>query len=90
MPLDGYGWTGAAALGLLIACALVALVTAGLAWRKFRHVEHEKGGGRRGLLEVGHGRTRFVAVWATVFNIGAAIATLTTLVAFALVPRCLG
>jgi hypothetical protein len=50
-------------LGLIdvlgIVLALIALAVASASWRRVRH---EKGGGKRHLLDAGEGRTRFMAM----------------------------
>jgi len=90
VPLPGYAWTHAGALALLVLCAVAAGFTGVLSWRKFREGRGERGDGKTALIEVGHGRTRFVALWGTYLGLGFALSTLVTLVAFAMVPRCLG
>lgn len=89
-PLPGYGWTSIGTLVLLLVCALLACTTAFLSWRIFRDVREESGGGHDALAEMGQGRTRFMALWGLYLGMGFALATLVTLPAFALVPRCLG
>lgn len=90
LPIAGYGWSGGAALILLLACALLAIVSGFVAWRLLRRVADEAPGGHAHLIEAGHGRTRFVALWGTILGVGFSIATLATLAGFALVPRCAG
>ncbi|MBW8843010.1 MAG: hypothetical protein JF608_14660 [Sphingomonadales bacterium] len=89
-PIAGYEWTWTAAIIVLALCAAAACTTGVLAWRKFRDVREEREGGHESLLEIGHGRTRFVALWGAYLGLGFAVATLLTLTAFALVPPCLG
>ena len=78
------------ALAVLLLCALVALAAGLLSWRKLREVKDEHPSDGRHLVEAGHGRTRFVALWGVILGLGFTVATLVTLVAFALVPRCAG
>ena len=54
-----------------------------------RLVHDEGEGSHEDLLEIGHGRTRFIVLWAAYLGAGSAVATLATLAGFALVPRCL-
>lgn len=89
-PIDGYDWTHLAALLLVVGSALAAAYTAWRASAKLREVEDEKEGGHDDLAEIGHGRTRFVALWATWLGVSFAVVSLLTLVAFLMVPRCLG
>jgi hypothetical protein len=87
-PLPGYEGTRTVALILLLACAALATASGVSAWRKLRSVLDEKEGGHRHLIHIGHGRTRFVALWGVILGFGFALATLPTLAGFALVPRC--
>lgn len=89
-PLNGYGWTYPAAVAILLACAALAALSGWVSWRKLQEVRHEREGGHRDLIHIGHGRTRFIALWSTIFGSCFAIAALVTLAAFALVPPCLG
>jgi len=89
-PLPGYEWTRIGAVAVLVVCALAAAIAGFLSWRKFAEVREEKEGGHDDLVEVGHGRTRFIALWGMYLGLGFALATLVTLVAFLMVPRCLG
>lgn len=89
-PLAGYGWTLAGAIGVLIGGALLAAVAGWVSWRTLQATKQEREGGHRALADIGHGRTRFVALWGTILGAGFGLATLVTLVAFAMVPRCLG
>lgn len=88
VPVDGFDWTDDAALVVLILCAAVAALAAFYAWRLLQEVKDEKPGDHADLMEVGHGRTRFVALWGVILSTGFAIATILTLAGFALVPRC--
>ena len=90
VPLAGYGWTRAGAVVLLVLCAAVACAAGFAALAKLREVRDELEGDHAALAEIGHGRTRFVALWAACLGLGFALTTLLTLVAFIMVPRCLG
>ena len=89
-PLAGYEATRAIALVLLLACAVLAAVSGFVALRTLREVKGEREGGHEDLIHIGHGRTRFTALWGAILGLGFAITTLATLAAFALVPRCAG
>jgi hypothetical protein len=89
-PLSGYEWTRIGALAVLATCAVAACAAGLLSWRKFLEVREEREGGHNALVEMGQGRTRFVALWGVYLGLGFGLATLVTLVGFALVPRCLG
>ena len=89
-PVPGYEWAPIGALIVLVSCALAASAAGYASWRKFAEVRDEREGGHDELAEIGHGRTRFVALWGVYLGVGFALASLVTLVAFALVPQCLG
>lgn len=87
-PMLHYGWTRPAAAVLLL-IAFAAAVAAGLlSLRKLREVSDEKEGGHRELIEIGHGRTRFTAMWGVILSFSFAIVIVLTAVPFLLVPRC--
>jgi hypothetical protein len=48
-------------LGASAAAVVVALTAGGLAWRNWRATQHEPEGEHETLLEIGEGRTRFMA-----------------------------
>jgi hypothetical protein len=83
-------WTWAAMIALMILACAIALLAALVAWRAYARTEDEAAGDRRHLLEVGAGRSRFLALWGIVLGAGAALATILTAVAFFVLPRCAG
>lgn len=89
-PLDGYDWTRVASIVLLFGAAIAAWTAGFASWRVYQSVRGEREGGHDSLLEIGHGRTRFVALWGIYLGVGFGIATLATLAGFIMVPRCLG
>jgi len=70
-----------------LALGIAALV---VSWRILQRTKSEMAGDHRHLLEIGTGRTRFLALWGVCFSGGFVIVTLITFLAFATVPRCLG
>ncbi|KRB86563.1 hypothetical protein ASE00_07695 [Sphingomonas sp. Root710] len=86
-PKPGYPL---AAVGVSIICALIAAASGLVAWRKFAEVKQEMSGGTRHLADIGHGRTRFVALWGVILGATFTVTILVTLVAFVLVPPCAG
>jgi amino acid transporter len=90
LPAAGYAWSLPAMVALLIAGVLVALVAFGVSWRAYARTRDEAGGDHRHLIEVGAGRTRFLALWGMLLGAGFAVATSLTAIAFLLVPRCNG
>jgi amino acid transporter len=77
-------------VALLIAGVLVALLAFSVSWRTYARTRKETVGDYRHLIEVGSGRTRFLALWGMLLGAGFAVATSLTAVAFFLVPRCDG
>jgi hypothetical protein len=90
LPLSGWNWTFPAMVALLVLGVIVALAALLVSWRTLERTREEAEGGHHHLMEIGAGRTRFLALWGTVFSAGFAIATLLTVVAFIVVPRCAG
>lgn len=90
LPVVHYGWTRGAAILLTLACLTVALASGGVALAKFRQVRDEKQGDKSDLIEVGHGRTRFTALWGVVLGFGFAVAIAATAVPFLMVRQCAG
>lgn len=90
VPVSGYEWTTLGALLLLLACAVLACLAAFLSWRVYRQVKEEREGGHDTLVALADGRTRFMALCGVYLGAGFGLATLVTLVGFAMVPRCLG
>lgn len=84
------GWTDLrlALLGVGIAALAVAAVSLAVAWRLFRRTAEEYRGAVGELLEVGEGRTRFLAVWSVLFSVGFLFAILFQILALVLVPPC--
>ncbi|MEO1969883.1 MAG: hypothetical protein ABGW87_14360 [Sphingomonadaceae bacterium] len=88
--LNAYEWSHAAAIAALLIFAAVAAFAGWRSWRLLLRTKNERAGGHDSLAEIGHGRTRFVALWGTILGGSFSLASLATLVAFAVVPRCLG
>ena len=78
------------AVGVMLAFVVLALGVGFAAQRTLRHVAREEEGDHADLAEIGHGRTRFVALWGVALGYGSAIAAALTFVAFLLVPPCAG
>jgi hypothetical protein len=69
---------------------MIALFALVLSWRAYRRTQNLVLGDARHLMEVGAGRTRFLALWGIVLAAGFSGATAVTTVAFVLLPRCSG
>jgi hypothetical protein len=75
---------------LTIAAVAVSLAAFGVSMRAFNRTRDETHGGAHHLMEIGAGRTRFLALWGMVLGAGFALAAAITAVAFIAVPRCAG
>ncbi|KQX17658.1 MULTISPECIES: hypothetical protein [unclassified Sphingomonas] len=89
-PIGSTNGSSGITLVIMILCIAVAFATGWLAQQMLRRVAHEEQGDHIELAEIGHGRTRFIALWAVILGYGSAIATALTFIAFLLVPRCAG
>ncbi|HEY3809386.1 MAG TPA: hypothetical protein VGL50_05560 [Steroidobacteraceae bacterium] len=89
-PVGGFGWTFPAMVALMLVCVLVALGAFAVSYTQFTRTRSESEGGHEHLMEVGGGRTRFVALWGMLLGAGFAVAAVISAVAFALLPRCAG
>jgi hypothetical protein len=83
-------WTKPAMIGLTIIAVVVSLAALGVSMRAFNRTRDETHGGTHHVMEVGAGRTRFLALWGIVLGAGFAVAAAITAVAFIAVPRCAG
>jgi hypothetical protein len=90
LPLSGYAWTWAAIVAISIAAVVVALAAFAVSRRTYKRTRAEGHGDHRHVLEVGTGRTRFLAIWGMVLGASFAVATALTTVAFFVLPRCAG
>ena len=78
-------------MGIVAVVALLIALAAFLSsWRAYRRTSEEQPGGREVLLEVGTGRTRFLALWGMVFGAGFAITIIANAVGQTVLPRCAG
>jgi len=89
-PLPVLQWTWPAMIIAMLASVAIALLALGVSWRVFRRTQQEAGGGSVHFLEMGAGRTRFLALWGVLLGSAFAIATAMTALAFTLLPRCAG
>jgi amino acid transporter len=83
-------WTWPAMLALTIAAVAVSFTAFGVSRREFNRTRNETHGGAHHVMEVGAGRTRFLALWGMLLGAGFALAAAITAVAFIVVPRCAG
>jgi amino acid transporter len=89
-PPPALHWTWPAMVVLTLVAVVVSLAAFGVSMRAFNRTRHETEGGAHYVLEVGAGRTRFLALWGMVLGAGFAVAAAITAVAFIAVPRCAG
>jgi hypothetical protein len=89
-PAPGYAWTWSAIVAISIAAVIVSAAAFFVSQRSYRRVQGESHGDRQHLLDVGSGRTRFLAAWGMVLGSGFAVGTAMTTVAFFVLPRCAG
>lgn len=89
-PLPGYEWTWPAMIALLVIGVLIALAAFLVSWRVLRRTRDEMKGDHRALMEIGAGRTRFLALWGVLLGGGFALATIVSAAAFIVLPRCAG
>jgi hypothetical protein len=82
---EGIGW---ALAGLNVAALLVSLWAAWACWRIWRRTQDEAGGEQYDALEVGEGRTRFIALCGVITNIGFAAAVLFHSTGLLMAPTC--
>ncbi|MBL1264264.1 hypothetical protein [Candidatus Methylomicrobium oryzae] len=67
---------------------LLALIAAGVAINNWRKVRHERAGSAHDLLEIGEGRTRFLAMFGLLTSGGFLIALIFSALMLFLVPLC--
>jgi hypothetical protein len=89
-PPHALEWTWPAMIGLTTGAIVVSLLSLWISWRAFKWTRREAGGDSRHLMNVGAGRTRFLAVWGMLLGGSFAIAAAMTYVAFLTLPRCAG
>lgn len=89
-PPAGAYWTWPAMIILMVSAVMVALVALLVSWRAYLRTRNEVLGDEAHLLEIGSGRTRFLALWGIVLGGGFALATAFTAVGFLTLPRCAG
>jgi hypothetical protein len=80
----------AAILAIAAAGAAIALASTLMASRDFARTQHEQTGEHPDLLEVGAGRTRFLALWGLCFGAGSSVVIVLTALGFLVLPRCGG
>jgi len=87
---DGKSWNMLAMAVTALITLLIALLATSVAWRSYRRTQREQPGGHPELLEIGAGRTRFLAFWGIVFGVGFSLTILFTALGQEVLPRCSG
>jgi hypothetical protein len=83
-------WSRPAILILVAATCAIALAAMFISWRAYQRTADESNGDHLHVMEVGTGRTRFLALWGVCLSAGAALVTILTAIAFMVLPRCAG
>jgi hypothetical protein len=81
-------WMWYALIIATVAGLAVALLALWSSWRALQRTKEEASGGHGDLMEVGSGRTRFIALWGVYLSAGFSIVMLMTFIAYATLPRC--
>lgn len=89
-PLLGFAWTRPAAILLSLLCIAISVAAGITARTKLREIGREEEGSDAHLVKVGHGRTRFTALWGLILSFSFAILSALTLIPFLMVSRCAG
>lgn len=78
-------------LGVTVALAVVvALAALWTAWRAWRRSHAEQAGGQERTMEVGEGRTRFLALCGVITSLGFLLGIAFALLPLLMVPSCAG
>lgn len=85
-----FAWSWPAIIAIAVAACAVALSATLIAWRDYQRSKHEGSHEHPDLLEVGAGRTRFLALWGVCFGAGSAVVIVATAIGFCFLPRCGG
>lgn len=84
----GPGWIWPTLLALDLLTLALAAMSIVLSYRNWRLSRQEMAGRTGDLLEIGEGRTRFLALWGMVIGAGFAVATGFDLIALLWIPLC--
>lgn len=89
-PMAGYVWTWTAIITVSIAAFIICVSAFLLSRQAYRRVRDESHGDHQHLMDVGGGRTRFLALWGMIFSAAFGVATAMNALAYFLLPRCAG
>jgi len=88
LPAPNAGWVRPMLIAIGVVALLIALSGLAVGIRAWRRTHAEHRGGAAALLEVGEGRTRFLALWAVLISGLFAAAVVFNIVSLAIVPLC--
>lgn len=84
------GWTRAAMVAVMLAACLTSLLALARSLRAHRISTQARQDEAAGAVRTAADRTCFLALWGIIFSAGFAVASVLTLIAFFLLPRCAG
>jgi hypothetical protein len=90
LPPPGYGWTWSAIIAASVAAFIISAAACFVSYRTYERVRNESHGDHQHLMDVGSGRTRFLALWGMVFSAAFAVGIAMNAVAYFVLPRCAG
>jgi len=90
VPQSGYAWTWTAIVAVSVGAFIIAVAAFLVSQRAYKRVRAESHGDHRHLMDVGGGRTRFLALWGMIFSAAFAVGIAMNAVAYFLLPRCAG
>lgn len=89
VPLPGHSiWIVVFIINIVAAC--LALAGAALSYQHWRATRAEHAGSALNAVEVGEGRSRFLALWGVMTGSGFFLAILFNTLALFMVPQCIG
>ncbi len=89
-PLPHYDLAFAATVGVYLLCLAVAIASILLSLRLLRRTRGEVHEEHRSLLEVGEGRTHFLAMWGLLTGVTFGLVIFVNALGLVLVPPCAG
>jgi hypothetical protein len=90
LPPPGWAGLNSIMLTINIMALVISVVALFVAWRAWRATRDEHRGGSAHLLEVGEGRSRFLAACGAMAGAGFLVATIFNTAALIWVPQCTG
>lgn len=88
--VPGWGWVWPGQLTINLAALVIALAAAAISWRNWNRTRYEHPGQTSHVLEVGEGRTRFLAMIGFMAALGFCLAIVFNTIALFMVPSCAG